>query len=135
MITYFSDLPQPSSVKQLSSKEFDISNIKICFAFQSDIKRLKLENDNVRSCSSQYTQFYTHPNRPGQILVHRNEENFHKQGIIVKLREEKAFVSYQRRRIFYEFDHLVHDFQLCFSEVLVATNCELHSFYRALFPR
>ena len=37
MITYFSDLPQPSSVKQLSSKEFDIANILICFAFQSDV--------------------------------------------------------------------------------------------------
>ena len=36
MITYFSDRPQPSSVKQLSSKVFDIGNILICFAFQSE---------------------------------------------------------------------------------------------------
>ena len=36
-INYFSNLPQPSSVKQLSSKEFDIANILICFAFQSDV--------------------------------------------------------------------------------------------------
>ena len=100
-----------------------------------NINRLKLEIDNVRSRSVFNKASFALILIDRDRFWYKKEEQFQKEGEIVKLREEKAVVSYQRRRIFYEFDHLVHDFQLCFSEVLVATNCELLSFYRALFPR